>query len=66
MTVETFETLSLYILVGGLICYMAYIVWDLAKRSNAGKFGTAVLFFALGLGVVGFIAKTIIVEVMGI
>lgn len=66
MSVETFESLSLYILVGGLICYMGYIVWDLAKRSNAGKFGTAVLFFALGLGVVGFIAKTVIVEVMGI
>tara|TARA_B100001063_G_C16519014_1_gene430695 strand:+ start:179 stop:379 length:201 start_codon:yes stop_codon:yes gene_type:complete len=66
MSVETFETLSLYILVGGLICYMGYIVWDLAKRSNAGKFGTAVLFFALGLGVAGFIAKTVIVEVMGI
>ena len=66
MTVETFEALSMYILVGGLVCYMGYIVWDLAKRSNAGKFGTAVLFFALGLGVVGFIAKTIIVEIMGI
>ena len=66
MTTETFETLSLYILVGGLICYMGFIVWDLAKRSNAGKFGTAVMFFALGLGVFGFILKTIIVEVMGI
>lgn len=66
MTFEMFEELSLYVLVGGLICYMAFIVWDLAKRSNAGKFGTAVLFFALGLGVVGFIAKTIIVEIMGI
>lgn len=66
MTFEQFETLSLYVLVGGLICYMGFIVWDLAKRSNAGKFGTAVLFFALGLGVFGFIAKTIIVEMMGI
>jgi hypothetical protein len=66
MTVETFETISLYVLVGGLILYMGFIVYDLAKRSNAGKFGTGVLFFALGLGVVGFIAKTIIVEVMGL
>lgn len=64
MTVEAFETISLYGLVGGLIFYMGFIVWDLAKKSNAGKFGTAVLFFALGLGVVGFIAKTVIVEVM--
>jgi hypothetical protein len=66
MTVEAFETISLYALVGGLIFYMGFIVWDLAKKSNAGKFGTAVLFFALGLGVVGFIAKTVIVELMGI
>ncbi len=66
MTFELFETLSLYVLVGGLIIYMGFIVWDLAKKSNAGKFGTAVLFFALGLGVVGFIAKTIIVEFMGL
>ena len=66
MTVETFETISLYVLVGGLILYMGYIVWDLAKRSNAGKFGTSILFFALGLGVFGFIAKTIIVEVMSL
>ena len=51
MSVEAFETISLYVLVGGLILYMGFIVWDLAKRSNAGKFGTSVLFFALGLGV---------------
>ncbi len=45
---------------------MGYIVWDLAKRSNAGKFGTSILFIALGLGVVGFIAKTIIVELLNL
>jgi len=64
VTFEQFEEISLYVGVGILVLYMGYIVWDLAKRSNAGKFGTAVLFFALGLGVVGFIAKTIIVELM--
>ena len=66
MTVEAFETISLYVLVSALILYMGFIVWDLAKRSNAGKFGMAVLFFALGLGVFGFVAKTVIVELMGI
>ncbi len=64
MSIELFESISLYVLVSALIVYMGYIVWDLARRSNAGKFGTAVLFFALGLGVFGFIAKTVIVEVM--
>ena len=65
MTVQTFEDISLYVCISGLIIYMAYIVWDLAKKSNAGKFGTAVLFFALGFGVFGFIVKTVIVELMG-
>ena len=64
MTIETFETISLYVGISVLILYMGYIVWDLAKKSNAGKFGTAVLFFALGLGVVGFVAKTVIVEML--
>lgn len=43
--------------VGGLIAFMAFIMWDLAKQSNAGKFGTAIIFFALGFGVLGFIIK---------
>tara|TARA_R110001599_G_scaffold340259_1_gene560420 strand:- start:131 stop:331 length:201 start_codon:yes stop_codon:yes gene_type:complete len=66
MTFELFETISLYVLVGGLIFYMGFIVWDLSKRSKAGRFGTAVLFFALGFGVFGFIAKSFVVEWMNI
>ncbi|WP_353934534.1 DUF2788 domain-containing protein, partial [Acinetobacter baumannii] len=33
-------------LVTVLILCMAFIVWDLAKKSKAGKFGTLILFFA--------------------
>jgi len=66
MTVQTFEDISLYVCITALIIYMGYIVWDLAKKSNAGKFGTAILFFVLGLGVLGFIIKTVVVEFMGI
>jgi len=62
MTLQTFEDISLYVGISFLILYMGYIVWDLAKKSKAGKFGTAILFFALGLGVFGFIVKTVIVE----
>ncbi len=65
MTEQQMTNIALPVLVGGLILFMGWIVWDLAKKSNAGKFGTAVLFFALGLGVFGFIAKTVIVEWMG-
>jgi Protein of unknown function (DUF2788) len=64
MSVEQFETWSLYVCVGGLIAFMIFIVWDLAKKSHAGKFGTFILFLALGLGLLGFIIKTILVSVL--
>lgn len=64
MDIEVFETWSLYLGVGGLIFFMVFIMWDLAKKSNAGKFGTMILFVALGLGLLGFIIKTVIVQVM--
>lgn len=64
MTVEQFETWSLYIGIGGLVLFMVFIMWDLAKKSNAGRFGTFVLFTALGLGLLGFVIKTVIVEAM--
>jgi len=52
--------------VGVLIAFMFFIIYDLAKKSEAGKFGMAILFFALGLGMLGFIIKTVLVEVMGL
>ena len=64
MDIETFESWSLTLGVGGLIAFMIFIVWDLAKESKAGKFGTFVLFLALGLGLLGFIIKTVLVEVV--
>jgi Protein of unknown function (DUF2788) len=64
MSVEQFETWSLYVCVGGLIGFMFFIVWDLAKKSKAGKFGTFILFFALGLGLLGFIIKTVLMSTL--
>ena len=64
MSVETFETWSLTIGISVLIAYMAYIVWDLAKKSDAGKFGTVVLFAALGMGAAGFVIKAVLVETL--
>ena len=64
MTVEQFETWSLYIFVGGLIGFMVFIVWDLAKKSKAGKFGTFILFLALGIGLLGFIIKTVLMFIL--
>lgn len=62
--VAAFESWSMSIGVTFLILYMMYIIYKLAKESNAGKFGFFVLFLALGLGMVGFVAKTIIYEFM--
>jgi hypothetical protein len=46
--------------VGALITFMVFIVWDLAKRSNAGKFGTIMLYVGLAMGIFGFLIKVII------
>lgn len=46
--------------LGLFIGYMLFIIWNLAKESNAGRFGTFVLFFVLAFGMLGFIAKHII------
>jgi hypothetical protein len=64
MSTEEFENLAMTIGITVLISFMMFIIYDLAKRSNAGKFGMFILFFALGLGVLGFVIKTVIVEVM--
>ena len=62
MSMEQIEGWLLYICVSGLIGFMVFIVWDLAKKSKAGKFGTFILFLALGLGLLGFIIKTVLVS----
>lgn len=64
MTVEQFESISLIVFIGGLVALMAYIVWDLAKKSQAGRFGTVILFIILGAGVVAFLIKTVLVELL--
>tara|TARA_R110000823_G_scaffold27609_16_gene80464 strand:- start:29743 stop:29949 length:207 start_codon:yes stop_codon:yes gene_type:complete len=50
--------------IGALILFMIFIIWDLAKRSNAGVFGTMILYIALALGVLGFSIKIVISYLM--
>ncbi|WP_245615796.1 DUF2788 domain-containing protein [Andreprevotia chitinilytica] len=64
MDEETFTKLSTAILCTGLIGYMCFIIYRLAKDSKAGKYGTIVLAFVLGFGMFGFIVKTILTEVL--
>ena len=46
--------------MGAFILYMLFVIGQLAWESKAGKFGTFVLFLALALGMLGFIAKVVI------
>lgn len=64
MSEAVFSQLAMLVLLTGLIVWMGFIVWDLAKKSQAGRFGTIALFTILGAGVVGFIIKTVLVEIM--
>ncbi len=64
MSIEDFESYSLYLGIGGLVLFMVFIIWDLAKKSNAGKFGTAILFVVLGLCMLGFVIKTVLVQML--
>jgi hypothetical protein len=52
--------------VPGLMLLMLFIVGHLAWQSKAGKFGTMILFLALALGMVGYIAKSLIQYNLGI
>ena len=64
MSLQQFENVGLTLGVGGLILFMGFIMWDLAKTSKAGRFGTLILFIALGLGLLGFLIKTVLIEVI--
>ncbi|WP_085317325.1 DUF2788 domain-containing protein [Derxia lacustris] len=52
--------------VGGFIVLMLAIIWNLARESKAGKFGTIVLFIVLAFGILGFVAKNVLQWVMHI
>jgi hypothetical protein len=46
--------------VAAFVGYMFFIIWQLARESKAGRFGTFVLFLVLGFGMIGFVAKGVI------
>lgn len=51
--------------VGALIVFMVFIVWDLSRRSEAGRFGTMILYIGLALGIFGFLMKFVITYLLG-
>jgi ABC-type multidrug transport system permease subunit len=50
--------------LGGFIVLMLVIIWNLARESKAGRFGTFILFFVLAFGILGFVMKSLIQWVM--
>ncbi|MDF1762285.1 MAG: DUF2788 domain-containing protein [Oleibacter sp.] len=66
MNSEILDQIGMTLGVGGLIAFMFFIIYDLAKRSNAGKFGMFILFFVLGLGMFGYILKIILTNTLEI
>ncbi len=52
--------------VGAFILYMLFIVFNLARESKAGKFGTFILFLVLSFGMLGFLAKNVIKWILGL
>ena len=52
--------------IGGFMLYMVFIIVQLARQSKAGKFGTFVLLLVLGFGMLGFVAKQIIMWLLKI
>ncbi|MCL1623049.1 DUF2788 domain-containing protein [Moraxella sp. Tifton1] len=57
---ETITAAGLYVLLPIFIAFLFFIMWDIAKKSKAGKQGTFWIFVALGMGFFGFLAKLMI------
>jgi len=66
MTIQQFEEISMTLGIGSLILYMLFILYRLGKDSGAGSYGMFIIFFSLGLGIVGFAAKSVIQLVINV
>lgn len=62
MDEAVFADWALKICLTGLIIFLGFIVWNLGKESKAGKFGIAILFLVLGLGMFGFVFKELLIK----
>lgn len=61
MTTAEIEEIIMLVCVTGLAGYMGFIVYDLAKRSGAGKLGLFILLGVLMLAPAVFILKELAV-----
>jgi hypothetical protein len=61
MDPAVFEEWMMTLLITGLVGFMGFIVWDLARKSRAGRYGTFLLFGVLGLGILAFVIKSVVI-----
>lgn len=64
MRLAEYEAIALNIGLLVFAGFIFFIIYDLAKQSKAGKFGTLILFLTLGLGLGVFLVKELIVYLM--
>lgn len=64
MSEAEFSAIALKVCLTILVIFLGFIIWNLGKESKAGKFGTAILFLVLGLGIAGFLFKNVLVKLM--
>ncbi|WP_350562711.1 DUF2788 domain-containing protein [Psychrobacter sp. CAL346-MNA-CIBAN-0220] len=57
---STVTSWGLYVLLPIFITFLFFIVWDISKKSEAGRAGTFWIFLALGAGFVGFLLKLLL------
>ncbi len=65
LTDEMLTELGMPVMLTALMLYMAFIIYNLGKKSNAGKFGMFVLFLGLAVGMLGFAMKFVIKLFLG-
>lgn len=48
-----------------VLIFLFFIIWDLAKESKAGRFGTIMMFIVLGGGFFSYIIKQVLTWYVG-
>ncbi len=57
---STVTNWGLYVLLPIFIAFLFFIMFDISKKSEAGRAGTFWIFLALGAGFIGFLLKLLL------
>ncbi|MGM8887978.1 DUF2788 domain-containing protein, partial [Psychrobacter sp. 1U2] len=60
LAASTVTSWGLYVFLPIFIAFLFFIVWDITKKSEAGRAGTFWIFLALGAGFMGFVLKILL------